>query len=312
MTEKAEDYLVQFKNSLLSLPLGVYIWQLDNPADSKSLWLLAANAASKEMTGLDPEKIIGKHIGELFPNSITSGRAEAYARIATDGSSRIIGEVGFDVQGMTNTFRITAFGLPEQCIALVYDNITAKNKKEEDLQKTNERFEAAVKAAAIGIWDSPGKAGVSWQQALQDPNTELYFNPTFKKMAGYTDEEFLNTLGFWASLIHPDDKERVFADITAHLSAGVPYKTEHRMRLKNGVYHWFEAQGTAYFDEKGNFIRMAGYVKDINEKKQKEIELNRKNIELEHFNNLMLERELRMIELKKKIGELESKLKGKE
>jgi PAS domain S-box-containing protein len=52
-----------------------------------------------------------------------------------------------------------------------------------------------------------------------------------------------------------------------------------------------------------------GLFRDITERRKKEEEVKQKNIDLERFNKLAVDRELKMVELKKKIIALETELK---
>ena len=53
-------------------------------------------------------------------------------------------------------------------------------------------------------------------------------------------------------------------------------------------------------------------LRDVTKRRETEEKLREKMDELERFNKLMIGRELRMVELKKRIKELEEKLKTKE
>ena len=59
-----------------------------------------------------------------------------------------------------------------------------------------------------------------------------------------------------------------------------------------------------YFDESGNVIGVIGFSVDITEKKKAEDEINRHIGELTRFNQLMVGREVRMVDLKKEVNEL--------
>jgi PAS domain S-box-containing protein len=62
----------------------------------------------------------------------------------------------------------------------------------------------------------------------------------------------------------------------------------------------------------GEFTGILSVLSDISEIKTLDLELKSKLEELEHFNTLMIGRELRMVELKNRIQELEAKLGGGE
>ena len=94
-------------------------------------------------------------------------------------------------------------------------------------------------------------------------------------MLGYTDEEFPDVLESWASRLHPEDADRVFAALTAHIERRDPYDVEYRLLTKAGEYGWFRARGQAIWDETGRMTRMAGSLRDVTDRKQAEDALRR-------------------------------------
>ena len=75
-----------------------------------------------------------------------------------------------------------------------------------------------------------------------DPRTldMLYVSPNVGWLLGYRPEELLETRGFWAAHLHPDDAERTLAAVHAALeNTLVQIEQEYRMRGKDGQHHWF-------------------------------------------------------------------------
>ena len=94
-------------------------------------------------------------------------------------------------------------------------------------------------------------------------------------MLGYTDEEFPDVLKSWASRLHAEDRDRVFAALTAHIERRDPYDEEYRLLAKTGEYGWFRARGQAIWDDAGQVVRMAGSLQCVTDRKHAEDALRR-------------------------------------
>jgi PAS domain S-box-containing protein len=83
---------------------------------------------------------------------------------------------------------------------------------------------------------------------------------------------------------------------------------EEPQTTPNGNTIWLKTSKMPLTDFDGKIIGILGIYDDITEKKKAEEEIIKKTNELERFNKMVVDRELKMIELKKKIAELEEKL----
>lgn len=95
------------------------------------------------------------------------------------------------------------------------------------------------------------------------------------------------------------------------LAEGLPYEMEYRVVWPDGNVRWLNTRGIVEYDEQGHPQRMLGVAMDITERKraketleQRLRDLNAANEELARFNRAAVDRELRMIELKKEINDL--------
>src|SRR4029079_19610007 len=79
----------------------------------------------------------------------------------------------------------------------------------------------------------------------------------------------------WISRLHPEDVDRVFAALTAHIERRDPYDVEYRILTKRGEYGWFRARGQAIWDETGQMTRMAGSLQCVTDRKRAEDALRR-------------------------------------
>jgi diguanylate cyclase (GGDEF)-like protein/PAS domain S-box-containing protein len=92
----------------------------------------------------------------------------------------------------------------------------------------------------------------------------MYFSPRWKSMIGWEEHEISDSPDEWFRRIHPDDVDRVRADIAAHLDEQTPhYEDEYRVLHRDGNYLWMLGRGLAMRDQNGKAYRMAGSQTDI-------------------------------------------------
>ena len=104
--------------------------------------------------------------------------------------------------------------------------------------------------------------------------------------------------------VHPADRERFVAMLRELTPTANTYTTEYRILRGDGSVVALEEEGQASFDAAGKLERLIGVSTDITKRKQAEEEIRLRNEELTRFNRAMVDRELRMIELKKQVNEL--------
>jgi PAS domain S-box-containing protein len=114
----------------------------------------------------------------------------------------------------------------------------------------------------------------------------------------------------WNKLLHPDDRPRAFAAWRDAVEGRAPYDLEYRVRRHDGQYEWFKVRGAPIHDAAGQIVRWFGVAANIDALKRAEEEirlhlekLKAANEELARFNRVAVDRELRMIELKKQIND---------
>jgi len=134
----------------------------------------------------------------------------------------------------------------------------------ESLHETMERFHLAVSGSSDGLWDVTFLPGRPWH----DPAQPVWYSTRLKEMLGYAEHELPNVLASWDAQLHPDDRARVFAAVTAYLERRTArYDIEYRLRTKQGEVRWFRARGVAIWNESGRAFRMAGALSDITDRK---------------------------------------------
>lgn len=123
----------------------------------------------------------------------------------------------------------------------------------------------AMEGNRDGVWD--------WNAVTN----EVFFSKSWKEMLGFEEDEISNNLAEWDRLIHPDDKEAVYADLKAHLNGKTArYENEHRLLCKDGAYKWILDRGQVIsWTEDGRPLRVAGTHTDITLRKEFELENQR-------------------------------------
>ncbi len=71
----------------------------------------------------------------------------------------------------------------------------------------------------------------------------------------------------WLEVLHPDDRERVFASWRAAVGGLAPYDLEYRIRWRDGGYQWFKVRGRPIRDASGRIVRWFGIAINIHDLK---------------------------------------------
>jgi PAS domain S-box-containing protein len=147
--------------------------------------------------------------------------------------------------------------------------IEQRKLTQEQLRVSEERLEMATDAAEIGIWD--------WDIVR---NT-LYLNDMWKIMLGYEPSELKNEMETFNRLLHPDENEKVWKQVEDHLAGLSSYQAMMRMKTKDNKWKWIlSISKTTLRNEKGEAIRVSGVYIDMDDIKEKELELKELTEEL--------------------------------
>jgi len=84
------------------------------------------------------------------------------------------------------------------------------------------------------------------------------------------DDLVENRILSYASLIHPDDRRRVWDSIQKALDERSPFRMEYRIRTADEQEKWVWEQGRGIFSRKGDLVALEGFITDITERKQME------------------------------------------
>ncbi|OGO65432.1 MAG: hypothetical protein A2030_09575 [Chloroflexi bacterium RBG_19FT_COMBO_50_10] len=140
--------------------------------------------------------------------------------------------------------------------------ITERQRVEDALRESEERYALAVRAANDGLWD--------WNLKKR----HIYYSPRWKQMLGYSDQEIGDNPNEWFNRVHLDDIQQLKTNIAAHIKGlSAHFECEYRIQHYNGSYRWMLSRGMAVIGTDKVPLRLAGSQTDITLRKQAEIKL---------------------------------------
>ena len=149
-------------------------------------------------------------------------------------------------------------GAPKLLRGLLVD-ITEKIEREQQLNRTVERYEIVSKATSDTIWDFD----------LSDD--KMLFNNNIHTMFGYKPEEVSGVASWWRDKIHPDDQLHVSQKLRNAIAFRKErFQMEYRFRCADGRYKNIYDRAFLIKDHKGEPVRMIGAMQDITDQKEQE------------------------------------------
>lgn len=142
-------------------------------------------------------------------------------------------------------------------IVFLVINMTNRRKAEQALRESEQRWQFALEGSGDGVWDR------------NLVSNKISFSPHFYEMLGYAEGEFQDGWEEVINRLHPDDKDRVLAELQRHLRGEKEsFAAEYRMRTKDGSYLWVLGRGKVMQrDGNGAPVRFVGTQNDISHRK---------------------------------------------
>jgi PAS domain S-box-containing protein len=282
----------------------------------RSDWPVLCGILDKGLSSISVEerREIGRRWILVGEKSIFATRA---FRISLSAGVGAIALAVIVVVGWNRTLRRTV----RQRTSELQQELAERRHAEDSLAMSEARFRRLAENAR----------DVIYRMSLPDGAYE-YISPAVTELTGYAPEEFYRNPHLLREFIHPAWHGYLEEEWSRLLQGEMPPTYEFQIIHRSGDVRWVNQRNIMVRDENGRPVAMEGIVTDITERKRSEeelgklndelrmlneeleqrvkqrtAELEKMNEELHTINRLFVGRELRMVELKERIRELENK-----
>jgi len=162
----------------------------------------------------------------------------------------------------------------------VKDDITKQKQMEKVLRQSEERYRLVSELIS----------DFAYAFHLEPDNQIVpeWITQAFTTITGFTVDEMAEPDGI-KNLMHPDDEPIIRVHFQT-LLAGQPDTSDFRIITKDGDARWLRNYARPVWDEtRGRVVRIYGGVRDITTRRQAELALHQRNIQLESLRHIALE-----------------------
>lgn len=238
------------------------------------------NRAATHILGYEADEMVGRQMHALTHHHYADGRDYPLAvcpmsLTLQDGQARAASDEVFWRRNGT-AFPVEYSSVPmfegKRLIGAVvmFQDITDRQKMEEQLRVSEEQLSYALEATGEGIWDWQIESG------------HVSHNHQWCELLGLNDEYLEHDLEFFSAIIHPDDVKRVMSELDHAIGENKSYHSIYRMLTRDGKNLWVEDRGkVVQSDSRGKPLRMVGSIADITMRRQMEATLANERAQLQ-------------------------------
>jgi two-component system CheB/CheR fusion protein len=230
---------------------------------------LFANAAYERWFGKPPAEIVGRTIVDV-------AGAETYAAVRPQLERAFRGETvryrsrvdtpGMGLRDVSLTYVPKHDGARIEGVVALVEDVTDEVASEQRLRESEERLQLAIDGARMGTW---------FRDVRQ---RRIVWDRQHARLLGFDPERLpLPTDELWLRRVHPDDFERVLAELRAATAESRTFDLQLRiLRADTGEERWLAMHGRFLPDADGGpSTQSLGIVFDVTDAKRAEIDLRR-------------------------------------
>lgn len=143
-------------------------------------------------------------------------------------------------------------------VVVALTEITKRKWAEEALRAAEAKYRTLVEQLPL----------VTYIDRLDDASSAVYMSPQIEDLVGYSAHEWLRDPELFPKLLHPDDRDRVLAEVARTNGTGEPFRCEYRLVARNGRVVWCRDEAVTVHDEDGRPLCAQGYLLDITPEKE--------------------------------------------
>lgn len=147
LAEKAlRDSEEKIRSVIDSCPEGIHMYRLE-PDDR--LIFIGANSAADKILRVDHDQFLGKTLEEAFPSALHTDVPQRYREVCRTGKSWQVEQFSYEDDKIQGIYEFSAFQTGPGTMAVFFQDVTAKRRLEEELQKMQKLESVGILAGGI-------------------------------------------------------------------------------------------------------------------------------------------------------------------
>jgi PAS domain S-box-containing protein len=293
MSDELEKIQIDWKSMFENMNMGFAVHRIywDENGNANDIEYLDVNPSFEKITHLKKENIVGKRTREIMPN-LEKVMYEHYGKVVKTGEP-----VSFEeyVEGLGVYFKIYAFKTGENEFGSIFEDITEARLEKEERVKETTLLNTLIDSMTDYVFYKNSEGAY------------LLCNEAFARdFVGKSKEEIVDKTD--NEIFGPEDEEKVKFILEKDkevFETGTIVRAEWVTKLASGNTVILETVKTPFKDKTGKVLGLVGVSRDITDRKKLERSTLDQLKQLEIMNRILVDRELKMISLKKEIHKLD-------